>query len=355
MTKLRAAAISFAGGHPQAYSGGLASHPDVKLVGVAEVLGEPGRRDMAEAFAEQYGAPHFEDYAEMLDAVRPDVVSLCVPPARNAEVIIAAAERGVHILSEKPAADSLASAERALAAVKEAGVCFSLDVPNACFPRPLADAQARVASGGIGEPLVAYCHCLQPKGPRYTYTIVDGQKVTAKYGELPNHGPYGFLAVAKAVGQRLRSVFARRNAFFYEHYREVGHEDMCLATVTFDGGAVANIVVGRTPTLSLPTTEFRLEVMGSTGSVFVDDAMGDKFRIWGKFTEGDDPFERGGLAHQYYTPAHTELYINDVVEAILTGRQPRITANDALDVMRFVDGCYRSAETGQPVQFGDCS
>ena len=153
MTKLRAAAISFAGGHPQAYSGGLASHPDVKLVGVAEVLGEPGRRDMAEAFAEQYGAPHFEDYAEMLDAVRPDVVSLCVPPARNAEVIIAAAERGVHILSEKPAADSLASAERALAAVKEAGVCFSLDVPNACFPRPLADAQARVASGGIGEPL----------------------------------------------------------------------------------------------------------------------------------------------------------------------------------------------------------
>jgi len=52
MTKLRAAAISFAGGHPQAYSGGLAGHPDVELVAVAEVPGETGRCEMAEAFAE---------------------------------------------------------------------------------------------------------------------------------------------------------------------------------------------------------------------------------------------------------------------------------------------------------------
>lgn len=355
MSKLRAAAISFAGGHPEAYSGGLANHPEVELVAVAEVPGESARRELAEAFAETYGVPHVDGYVEMLDSLQPDVVSLCVPPARNAEVIVAAAERGIHILSEKPVADSLGGAERALAAVKASGVCFSLDVPNACFPRPLADAQARVASGGIGEPRVAYCHCLQPKGPRYTYTVVDGQKVTATYGELPNHGPYGFLAVSKAIGQRLRSVFARRSAFFYEHYRDVGHEDMCLATVTFAGGAVATIVVGRTPTLSLPTTEFRLEVIGSTGSVFVDDAMGDKFKIWGPFNEGKDPFERGGLAHQYYTPSHTELYINDVVDAILTGRQPRITVDDALDVVRFVDGCYRSVETGQPVVFEDDS
>ncbi|MBT3374369.1 MAG: Gfo/Idh/MocA family oxidoreductase [Lentisphaerae bacterium] len=352
MSKLRAAAISFAGGHPQAYSGGLADHFEVELVAVAEVPGENARCDLAEAFAEVHGVPHVEDYVEMLDSFQPDVVSLCVPPASNAEVIVAAAERGIHILSEKPVSDSLASAERALAAVKASGVCFSLDVPNACFPRPLADAQDRARSGGIGKPRVAYCHCLQPKGPRYTYTIVDGEKVTAKYGELPNHGPYGFLAVSKALGQRLRSVFARRNAFFYEHYRDVGHEDMCVATVTFGGGAVANIVVGRTPTLSLPTTEFRLEIIGSAGSVYVDDAMGDKFKIWGPFNDGKDPFERGGLAHQYYTPAHTELYINDVVDAIITGRPPRITVDDALDVIRFIDGCYRSAETGQPVFFG---
>ena len=349
MSRLRAAGISFASGHPTAYTGGLARHPDVEFVAVAEVPGETDRRDMAEAFAKQHRVPHYEDYAAMLDEVRPDIVSLCVVPSRNPEVIAEAARRGIHILSEKPVAATLAEAEAALDAVRRAGVVFSLDVPNACFTRPLMDAQAKVAAGAIGEPRVAFCQVLQSKGPRYTYTVVDGKKVPARYGELPNHGPYGYLAVAKAVGQRLRTVFARRDAFFYEHYRDVGHEDMCLATVTFDAGVVANIVVGRTPTLSLPTTDFRLEVIGSAGSVMVDDAMGDKIRVWGPFSDGDDPFERGGLAQAYYSPSPADAYIDDVVRAARTGGQPRITADDALDVMRFVDGCLRSSQEGQPV------
>jgi len=352
MSRLRAAAISFASGHPGAYSGGLADHPDVDLVAVAEVPGETARRDMAEAFAKKHDAPHYEDYAAMLDDARPDVVSLCVVPERNPEVMTAAAERGIHIMSEKPVAATLVGAERALEAVRKAGVVFSLDVPAACFPRPLADAHSRVASGGIGEPRVAYCHFLQPKGPRYTYTVIEGRKAPARYGELQNLGPYGFLAVARAVRQGVRTVFARRDAFFYEHYREVGHEDMCLATVTFDGGAVGNIVVGRTPTQSMPTTDFRLEIIGSAGSIYVDDAMGDKFRIWGPFDDSDDAFRPGGLEHQYYSQSPAAAYIDDVVTAIQTGRRARIDIDDALDVMRFVDGCLRSSQSGQPVVFG---
>lgn len=351
MSKLRAAAISFASGHPGSYTGGLADHPDVDLVAVAEVPGETGRRDLAEAFARERAVPHYEDYVHMLDECRPDVVSLCVVPSRNPEVLVAAAERGIHILSEKPVAETLAAAERALGVVKAAGVVFSLDVPTACFTRPMADAQERAASGAIGEPLVAYCQFLQPKGPRYTYTVVDGKRIPTRYGELQNFGPYGYLAVAKAVKQRLRTVFARRDVFFYDHYRPAGLEDMCVATVTFERGAVANIVVGRTTTQSLPSTDFRLEVIGSAGSIAVDDGMGDKFEVWGPYADTGDPFERGGLAHQYYSPALAACYIDDVVAAIQSGRRPRIDVDDAVDIMRFVDGCVRSSEQGQPVHY----
>jgi predicted dehydrogenase len=323
----------------------------VTLVAVAEVPGATARQEMAVEFAARHGVPHYDDYREMLDSERPEVVSICAPPARNPEVLTEAAQRGIHILSEKPVAENLAAAEAALTSVRAAGVVFSLDVPNACFPRPLADAQARAASGALGEIRVAYCHCLQVKGPRYTYTLVDGEKRPPAYGELQNHGPYGFLAVAKAVNRRLRSVFARRDAFFYPHYRDAGLEDMCLASCVFEGGPVASILLGRTPTLSLPTTAFRLEIMGSAGSVFVDDAMGDKFLIWGPFRDTDDPYERGGLAHRYYSPAATDLYIDDVVQAIRTGVRPRLDIDAAIDVMRFVDGCMRSAVAGQPVRF----
>ena len=349
MKKLRAAAISFASGHPGAYTGGLADHPDVEFVAVAEVPGETGRRDMAEAFAQERAVPHYEDYVQMLEECRPDVVSLCVAPSRNPEVITAAAQRGIHILSEKPVAATLADAERALDVVRAQGVVFSLDVPTACFTRPIADAQARVASGAIGEPRVAYCQFLQPKGPRYTYTLVDGKKIPPRYGELQNFGPYGFLAVSKALGQRLHTVFARRDVFFYDHYRAAGLEDLCVATVTFERGAVANIVVGRTTTQSLPSTDFRLEVIGSAGSIAVDDGMGDKFQVWGPYVDTGDPFERGGLAHQYYSPSPAAAYIQDVVAAIQSGRRPRIDVDDAVDIMRFVDGCMRSSEQGQAV------
>ncbi len=349
MSKLRAAAISFASGHPHAYTGGLADHPDVEFVAVAEIPGAEDRRELAEAFAQERGVSHYDDYRVMLDEARPDIVSLCAPPERNPEVIEAAAARGAHILSEKPLAADLAAAERAVEAVRRAGVVFSLDVPTACFTRPLLDAHARAQAGAVGEPRVAYCHFLQPKGPRYTYTLVNGEKRPPRYGELQNFGPYGFLAVAKALGGKLKSVFARRDAFFYEHYRDAGLEDLCLASCVFDTGAAAHIVVGRTPTASMPTTDFRLEIIGSAGSILVDDAMGDKFLVWGPFEETGDPFERGGLDYAYYSPSAAQAYIDDVVAAARAGREPRITADDALEIMRFVDACERSSRAGQPV------
>lgn len=352
MSRLRAAGISFAGGHPTTYTGLLADHPDVDLVAIAEVPGVTARQDQAEEFARERAVPHYDDYIRMLDELEPDVVSVCLTPDRNPEVLIELARRGTHLLSEKPVAPNLTEAERALAEVRRSGVVFSLDVPSACFTRPLEDAHRRARSGAIGEPRVAYCHFLQNKGPRYTCAIVDGKNVPPAYGELQNFGPYGFLAVAKAIGRRLQSVFARRSAFFYEHYREVGHEDMCLATVTFEGGAVANIVVGRTPTKSLPTTDFRLEVIGSQGSLFVDDAMGDKFHVWGRYADEPDPYDGGGFSYAYYSPAFGRRYIDDVVKAIQQGRRPRIDIDDTLDCVRFIDGCLRSSETGRPVEFG---
>lgn len=352
MQTLRAAGISFASGHPTAYTAFLADHPNVELIGVAEVPGATARSDMAAEFARRRGVPHWDDYVEMLDREAPDIVSLCVVPDRNPEVIRACAERGIHILSEKPLAMTLEDGEKALDVVEKSGVVFSLDIPNGCFTRPLEDAHAMARSGALGDIRVVYCQYLQNRGPRYTYAMVDGKKVPPQYGELPNFGPYGFLAASLATGQRMTSVFARRDVFFYEHYREAGHEDMCLASVTFEGGAVANIVIGRTPTKSLPTTDFRLEIIGSEGSVFVDDAMGDKGHVWGPYTQNGDPYEGGGLDYAYYSPVFGRHYIDDVVNAVLNGTQPRIGVDQARDCFRFIDGCCRSAETGQPVTFG---
>lgn len=349
MKSLRCAAVSFASGHPMAYSAGLADHPDVDLVAVADVAGTTERAEMARRFASERHVPYFEDYRRMLDSCAPDIVSVCAPPQQSGGVLIELARRSVHMICEKPFAASLAEGERVAQAVRDAGVVFSLDIPSACFPRSIRDAQSRVLSGAVGRPRIAFCQFLQNKGPRYTYTVVDGEKVPPAYGELLNFGPYAFLAMAKAIGQPLQSVFARCDTFFYDHYREAGLEDMCLASITFSGGAVGHVVVGRTPTASLPATDYRLEIAGSEGSVFVEDGMGEKVHVWGPYTDGDDPFERGGLSYLYYSSSPVAAYINDVVEAVRSKGQPCITIEDALECMRFTEACVKADNTGQPV------
>ncbi|MBU2664698.1 Gfo/Idh/MocA family oxidoreductase [Actinoplanes bogorensis] len=69
------------------------------------------------------------DYRALLDEVRPDVVHICTPHDQHVPVALAALERGVHVLMEKPVAHTLEEADRLVAAVKDhpalkVGVCL---------------------------------------------------------------------------------------------------------------------------------------------------------------------------------------------------------------------------------------
>ncbi len=76
-----------------------------RLVGVCDARQE--RREWAGA---TYGVPVFEQPVPLLEAVRPDVVAIVVPPDAHHLVTAAAAARGCHVLSETPIATTLAMA-----------------------------------------------------------------------------------------------------------------------------------------------------------------------------------------------------------------------------------------------------
>ena len=60
--------------------------------------------------------PRFSDFAAALRAVRPDVVSINTWPDTHAAFALAAIEAGAHVFVEKPLAESVADAERVVAA-----------------------------------------------------------------------------------------------------------------------------------------------------------------------------------------------------------------------------------------------
>ena len=67
------------------------------------------------------GYPLFSDYAEALDATKPDAVCISTYPDTHEQFAVMAFEKGCHVFIEKPVADTVAGAERVVAAAKKAG------------------------------------------------------------------------------------------------------------------------------------------------------------------------------------------------------------------------------------------
>ena len=61
------------------------------------------------------------DYTRLLDELQPDAVHICTPHHLHAEMVIAALERNIHVLCEKPMAMNGEQARQMKAAAEESG------------------------------------------------------------------------------------------------------------------------------------------------------------------------------------------------------------------------------------------
>jgi len=81
------------------------------------------RPDRARGLADEAGAAlGTSDVDELLSVPGLEAVHVATPVTMHAEVSIAAARRGLHVLCEKPLATDLAEARRVAAAIEKAGV-----------------------------------------------------------------------------------------------------------------------------------------------------------------------------------------------------------------------------------------
>ena len=73
----------------------------------------------------KYGIPKlYKDFEEMLDQEKPDVVDIITPPTTHLPLCQLAAERGIHIICQKPLAPTFAEAKAIVELAEKAGVRF---------------------------------------------------------------------------------------------------------------------------------------------------------------------------------------------------------------------------------------
>ncbi|HIF09101.1 MAG TPA: Gfo/Idh/MocA family oxidoreductase, partial [Sneathiellales bacterium] len=103
-----------------------------------------------EALAAEMGVAWFADYDEMLGVVEPDGVVVATPNQMHLPAAVACAERGAHILMEKPIAHSLDAGRDLVRAVNRAGVRLTVGHHRRFDPAAGA-AKAIIDGGEIGD------------------------------------------------------------------------------------------------------------------------------------------------------------------------------------------------------------
>lgn len=125
------------------------------------------RRNKTEldAFCNSHAITGYPDYRDLLNDDAIDAVLISTPHHMHTHIVEAAAERGKHILLEKPLAESPEGVARIERAIKASGVCFMAGYSNH-YTKANRKAKELVSSGEIGE-------------------IITGTSIVNKYWMVP--------------------------------------------------------------------------------------------------------------------------------------------------------------------------
>ena len=131
------------------HSGIYKENPLAELVGVCDIL-----KDRADAAGKKFGVPAFYDAAKMLDALKPDLVSVTTGGyeygSDHYAPTMQALEAGCHVLCEKPICNEIAKAEEMVAKARAKGLCLGVNL-NHRFTPAAKLAKRWVDEGRLGH------------------------------------------------------------------------------------------------------------------------------------------------------------------------------------------------------------
>ena len=122
--------------------------PDVELVALADIT--PARREIGQRWFGLSDENVYADYRDLIARDDLDAVVVAVPQRFRREIVLAAFETGLHVLSEKPLADTPAIAEELVEAANSTGLQFAICHNYLFFPEYRV-LKEEISSGTIGN------------------------------------------------------------------------------------------------------------------------------------------------------------------------------------------------------------
>lgn len=275
-------------------------------------------RDIGRAgeFAERHGAraeqPAFDSLNVMLADESLDGVLIATPDKLHAEQIRACAERGKHVLVEKPMATDLESAKAAVASCENAGVTLAVAY-HLRHHAGLKALNARVRSGEFGR--------VNHMRAQWTFHVTDDSNWRAgvdvgRWWSLGGVGTHSLDQVLWFLGEQGGAV-EQVSSLTSRALFGGPHDETAVVAMRFADGSTAEIT--SSVLIDAPS---RFELYAEHAHIIGDGVLS---------TLGDGELRVNGEVFDY-TPVNPYAgEIQDFVDAVRNGTPPAVSGEDALN------------------------
>ena len=313
--------------------------------------------DRADHYAQLYGVPAFCNHAEMLSQTNLDAVLIATPHYDHPTIAIAAFQRGLHVLTEKPIAVHVQAAQEMIAAYENALAKYPNLVFAVMFQQRTYGFWQKIKSlideGELGK-LIRTTWIITNWFRTQSYYDNGGWRATWEGeggGVLLNQCPHNLDLYQWFVGMPKRITgFAALGK-----YHQIEVEDEVSAYFEYENGMIGHLI---TSTAESPGTN-RLEIAGEKGKLTFEENVLTFYRnrisAFDFIQNSQSSFEpvenwKIEIPYRHHGQSGHKFMIENFANAILNGEQLIAPAVEGLNSLMLGNAIMLSSFQGQPVE-----
>jgi predicted dehydrogenase len=301
----------------------------VELVAVADP--DESRRM---AVARRYKVAAYVDHEDLLAHEQLDVVSIAVPTVLHRDVALAAMNRSVHLLVEKPIASTVKEAQDIIDRAAATGLTLAVGHIERFNPATV-ELKRRLVEGELGRIFQIHARRLSPF-PHYVRDV----------GVVMDLATHELDIMCHLVGDEIERVYAETRQNVHEQ-----HEDMLSGIIRFENGVVGVLDIN----WLTPTKVRELRITGEQGMFLVDYLQQDLYFYensaapsqWDTMALFKGVEEGNVLKIRVSKTEPLEAELRAFVDAVVNGSRAIVTGVDGLRALTLALLLIASAEEGR--------
>lgn len=344
MEDLRIAVVGLGMGMSRARQ--VTQTPGARLVAVADLL--PARREKAAAEFGCRAHDSFDDLLRHADDV--EVVYVMTESGTHADIGMAAARAGKHVISTKPIDITVDKAITFCQTCEAEGVHLLVDFQMR-YDEPVQKAKAAVEQGALGRPLFGEARMKWWRGEDY-YEGWHGTWALDGGGSVMNQAIHFIDMLQYCLGD-VAEVYAYSGVHSHVNCET---EDMTNAVLKFANGAEGMIHTQTNyrgqayDVVALNGTQGAIEISRQELSVWEFLAPKGREEVWDAQTGATRPAADGPYEPELVLPDTPSCATDDAIRVIRHGRAPFCSGWDGIRPIAIGLALYESARTGRPAQ-----